>query len=149
ARVERLPAEEEKSPEVEARLLQLRERAAEALQLLPQTPQEFVQAVQSFNSAGALADLVAGLLDIEAAEKQSILETVDVTARVDRVLQWLNRRIEVLRLSREIDERTKASMDERQREFLLREQMKQIQQQLGEGNDIGEELKDLAEAIEK
>src|SRR5690606_17902971 len=52
-------------------------------------------------------------------------------------------------LSREIDERTKVSMDERQREFLLREQMKQIQQQLGEDGDVGAELKDLAEAIAK
>ncbi len=149
ARVERLPVEEDKSPEIEARLLQLRERAAAALQLLPQTPNELVQAVQAFGSAGALADLVAGFLDIEAAEKQAILETLDVATRVDRVLQVLGQRIEVLRLSREIDERTKASMDERQREFLLREQMKQIQQQLGEDADVGVELKDLAESIAK
>ena len=149
ARVERLATEEDKSPEIEARLLQLRERAAAALQLLPQTPNELVQAVQAFGSAGGLADLVAGFLDIEVAEKQTILETLDVATRVDRVLQLLGQRIEVLRLSREIDERTKASMDERQREFLLREQMKQIQQQLGEDADVGVELKDLAEAIAK
>ncbi|HEY9381116.1 MAG TPA: endopeptidase La [Burkholderiales bacterium] len=149
ARVERLPAEEDKSPEIEARLLQLRERATAALQLLPQTPDELVQAVQAFGSAGGLADLVAGFLDIEAAEKQSILETLDVATRVDRVLKLLGQRIEVLRLSREIDERTKVSMDERQREFLLREQMKQIQQQLGEDADVGVELKDLADAIAK
>jgi len=149
ARVERLTAEEDKSPEIEARLLQLRERSIAALQLLPQTPQELVQAVQQFGSAGGLADLVAGFLDIEVAEKQAVLEIVDVPARVDRVLELLSRRIEVLRLSREIEERTKASMDERQREFLLREQMRQIQRQLGEDNDAGAELEDLAEAIAK
>src|SRR5690606_16077067 len=92
ARVERLPIDEEKSPEVEARLLQLRERSTQALQLLPQTSQELVQAVQGFTSAGGLADLVAGFLDIEAAEKQSILETLDLPTRVDRVPQLPNQR---------------------------------------------------------
>ncbi len=149
ARVERLAVEEAQTPEIEARLLQLRERAAAAMQLLPQTPQELVQAIQGFGSASGLADLVAGFLDISAAEKQTILETLDVVARVDRVLELLARRIEVLRLSREIDERTKASMDERQREYLLREQMRQIQKQLGEGEEgASAELADLAQVID-
>jgi ATP-dependent Lon protease len=148
ARVERLKDPENQGAELEARLLQLRERATQALGLLPDTPKELVQAVQSYTSAAALADLVSGFLDVPPAEKQSLLETVDVEPRIDRVLALLAKRIEVLKLSREIDERTRATVDERQREFMLREQMKTIQQQLGEGEgSAAEELADLERAI--
>ena len=148
ARVERLPAEEEQGQAMEARLHQLRERAVEALQLLPQTPPELVQSVQSFTSAGQLADMIAGFMDLKPAEKQSVLELVDSSARVDRVLELLAHRIEVLKLSREIETKTKATMDERQREYVLREQMRQIQKELGEGEGGAAELADLAKAIE-
>jgi len=147
ARVERLTDPEMQSPELEARLLQLRERATQALGLLPETPKELVQAVQNYSSAAALADLVAGFLDVTPAEKQALLETVDVQPRIDRVLELLSKRIEVLKLSREIDERTRATVDERQREFMLREQMKTIQQQLGEGEGSAGELAELEQAI--
>src|SRR5262245_12248125 len=148
ARVERLPAAEERGSEMEARLHQLRERAVEALQLLPQTPPELVQSVQSFTSAGQLADMIAGFMDLKAAEKQSVLELTDLSARVDRVLELLSHRIEVLKLSREIETKTKATMDERQREYVLREQMRQIQKELGEGEGTAAELAELAKAIE-
>src|SRR5262245_11048962 len=148
AKVERLPAGEEQGQAMEARLHQLRERAVEALQLLPQTPPELVQSVQSFTSAGQLADMIAGFMDLKAAEKQSVLEIVDAPARVDRVLELLSHRIEVLKLSREIETKTKATMDERQREYVLREQMRQIQKELGEGEGGAAELADLAKAVE-
>jgi ATP-dependent Lon protease len=133
---------------MEARLHQLRERALEALQLLPQTPPELVQGVQGFTSAGQLADMIAGFMDLKAAEKQSVLEIVDIPARVDRVLELLSHRIEVLKLSREIEGKTKATMDERQREYVLREQMRQIQKELGEGEGTAAELAELAKTIE-
>jgi ATP-dependent Lon protease len=148
ARIERLPAGEEQGQAMEARLHQLRERAVEALQLLPQTPPELVQSVQSFTSAGQLADMIAGFMDLKPAEKQSVLELVDAAARVDRVLELLAHRIEVLKLSREIETKTKATMDERQREYVLREQMRQIQKELGEGEGGAAELADLARAVE-
>ena len=68
-------------------------------------------------------------------EKQEILETIDVSARMDKVSALLAHRIEVLRLSQEIGRQTKAALDERQREVLLREQMAAIQRQLGEGEE--------------
>jgi ATP-dependent Lon protease len=148
ARVMRFPTEAEEGKAMEARLHQLRERALEALQLLPQTPPELVQGVQGFTSAGQLADMIAGFMDLKAPEKQSVLELVDVTARVDRVLELLSHRIEVLKLSREIEGKTKASMDERQREYVLREQMRQIQKELGEGEGTAAELAELAKAID-
>jgi len=149
ARVERQRDAEGVGKELEAQLFQLRERAVEALELLPQVPQELLQAVQAFKSPAPLADLIAGFMDVAAAEKQTILETFDVSARVDKVLAMLAHRIEVLKISKEIDTRTKASMDERQREFVLREQMRQIQKELGEGEGAGQELADLREAVEK
>jgi ATP-dependent Lon protease len=147
ARVERLADADAQNAELEARLLQLRERATQALRLLPETPKELVQAVQSYSSAAALADLVAGFLDVPPTEKQSLLEAADVETRIDRVLEHLSKRIEVLKLSREIDERTRASMDDRQREYMLREQMKTIQNELGEGEGPAAELADLEKAI--
>ena len=124
ARVEQIPEIESTSKDIAARLLNLRNQAVEVLQLLPQVPAELVNAVQSVTSAPALADLIASFMDITPAEKQEILETVDVEHRLDRVSAMLAYRIEVLRLSRQISEQTKGKIDDRQREFLLREQIR-------------------------
>jgi ATP-dependent Lon protease len=149
ARVQRVAEPAESNKEIEARFLQLKTRAAEALELMPQTPPEFVATVQTMKSPGTLADLVAGFMDATPAEKQGVLETVDLEQRLDVVLQLLANRIEVLKLSKQIDERTKASIDERQREYLLREQMKAIKKELGEGEEEGTaaEIAELRKAI--
>src|SRR5579863_311490 len=133
ARVERIAEPEAASTEIAARLLNLRNQATEVLQLLPQTPPELMGAVQSIASAAALADLIASFMDITPNEKQEVLETIDVARRLERVSAMLSYRLEVLRLSQRINEQTKEKMDERQREFLLREQLKTIQKELGEG----------------
>jgi ATP-dependent Lon protease len=151
ARVERIPEIEVTTKDIEARLLNLRNQALEVLQLLPQTPAELVSAVQSVTSAAALADLIASFMDITPQEKQEVLETVDIERRLERVSEMLAYRIEVLRLSRQISEQTKGKIDDRQREFLLREQMRTIQKELGEGEDakaqeIAELTKKIAEA---
>ncbi len=151
ARVERVPEVEATSKDVAARLINLRNQAIEVLQLLPQVPAELVNAVQSVTSAPALADLIGSFMDITSAEKQEILETIDVERRLDRVSAMLAYRIEVLRLSQQISEQTKGKIDDRQREFLLREQIKTIQKELGEGEDakaqeIAELTKKIAEA---
>jgi len=147
ARVERIADGSQASQDIEARFIQLKRRAAEALELLPQTPTELVSALQGITSPGALADMVAGFLDIKPAEKQQILETFNVEKRLDHVLALLAERIEVLKISKEIDERTKASVDQRQREFMLREQMKTIQKELGEGEEGGAEIAELEKAV--
>jgi ATP-dependent Lon protease len=147
ARVDRITDGTQPSQDVEARFLQLKKRASEVLELLPQTPQELVAAVHNFKSPGALADMVAGFLDISPEDKQRLLETLNVQTRLDRVLELLAGRIEVLKLSKEIDERTKESMDARQREFILREQLKTIQKELGDEEGGGAELDELEKAI--
>jgi len=148
ARVERVPEVESTSKDIAARLLNLRNQAIEVLELLPQVPAELVNAVQSVTSAPALADLIGSFMDITSAEKQEILETIDVEHRLDRVSAMLAYRIEVLRLSRQISEQTKGKIDDRQREFLLREQIKTIQKELGEGEDAkAQEIAELAKKI--
>jgi ATP-dependent Lon protease len=150
ARVLRIPEPDSQSPEIEARFLNLKAQTLEALQLLPQVPEELLAAVQSITSPAALADLAAAYMDIKPDEKQEILETTDVGARMERVSRLLGQRIEVLRLSAEIGKQTKAALDERQREVLLREQMAAIQRQLGEGEEgKAAELAELGEAITK
>jgi ATP-dependent Lon protease len=147
ARVERIPEVEATTKDIEARLLNLRNQALEVLQLLPQTPTELVNAVQSVTSAPALADLIASFMDITPQEKQEILETVDIERRLERVSELLAYRIEVLRLSRQINEQTKGKIDDRQREFLLREQIRTIQKELGEGEDA--RTQEIAELTRK
>ena len=150
ARVLRIPEPDTQSPEIEARFLNLKSQTLEALQLLPQVPEELVAAVQSIASPAALADLAAAYMDVKPDEKQEILETIDVGARMERVSRLLGQRIEVMRLSAEIGKQTKAALDDRQREVLLREQMAAIQRQLGEGEEgKAAELAELGEAIAK
>jgi len=150
ARVQRIPESEQRSHEIEARFINLQRQTVEALELLPQAPQEMIMAVQNVRAPGALADLAAAYMDLSPSEKQEILETIDVSARMDKVSGLLAHRIEVLRLSQEIGRQTKAALDERQREVLLREQMAAIQRQLGEGEQSkAQDIAELSEAIAK
>jgi ATP-dependent Lon protease len=148
-RVARIPEPDARGPEIEARFLSLQRQTIEALQLLPQAPPDLLAAIQSITSATQLADLATTYMDVKPEEKQEILETVDITARVEKVSRMLAHRIEVLRLSQEIGRQTKAAIDERQREVLLREQMAAIRRQLGEGDEGKAELAELSEAITK
>jgi ATP-dependent Lon protease len=148
ARVLRISEPETRAPEIEARFVNLKAQAVEAVQLLPQAPAELAAAIQSIEAAPALADLAAAYMDIKPEEKQEILETIDITARMDKVSRLLAHRIEILRLSQEIGRQTKAALDERQREVLLREQMAAIQRQLGEGEEgKAAEIAELDKAI--
>jgi ATP-dependent Lon protease len=133
--------------EIEARGLNLRDRALEAVQLLPQAPGELVNAIRSIESIPALADMVASFMDLKIAEKQEILATFDLKTRLDRVLTLLGRRIEVLKVSRQIDERTREAFDERQKEAVLRERLRQIQKELGDTDTSSAEIEDLKKSV--
>jgi ATP-dependent Lon protease len=148
ARIEEIGAAEVVTPDIEARTNLLRERAREAIGLLQNVPAELAGAIDSLDSPSALADFVAGLLDVRPAEKQDILETLDIKERLDKVLSLLVQRVEVLKLSKAIGEQTQQSLSSQQREHVLREQLRQIQKQLGEGDDKSAEIKELREKIE-
>ena len=151
ARVQQIPdANDPLTSDIEARFLHLRTQALEVLQLLPQVPEELVGAIEAANSPGGLADIIASYMDAKPEEKQDLLETTDVSVRMEKVSRLLAHRIEVLRLSQEIGQQTKASLDERQREILLREQLAAIQKKLGKGEEgKAVEIAELSDAITK
>ncbi|HSN40991.1 MAG TPA: endopeptidase La [Burkholderiales bacterium] len=147
ARVQFIEQNEPADAEIEARANSLMERAVEILELLPQAPAEMMAALRSVKAPAQLADFIAGFIDLPPEEKQRLLETFDLRARLDKLLELLAHRIEVLRLSREIDERTKESIDEQGRKHLLREQLRTIRNELGEGEEGAAEIAELDKAI--
>ncbi len=148
AHVEPLPeSTDDDDADIKARMRYLQEKALATVQLLPQAPPEVSAAIQSMEYPGALADLVGNFLDISPYEKQKILETTDLRERLDKVAKHVQQQLEVLTLTREIDQQTKQSMDERQREFMLRERLKAIQKELGEDEGNDAEIDELRQAI--
>jgi len=147
--VHRIAEPLERNAEIDARIHQLRERGLGILRLIEQAPPELSATMQSIDQAGALADFVTGLLDLSAIEKQEVLETIELLPRLDRVIALLAYRHEVLKLSHDIGLQTRAAMDGRQREFMLREQLKAIQKELGEADDAAPEIADLRQKLEQ
>jgi len=145
ARIEQLTEPATTGPEIEARFTLLKQRANEALALLPQTPPEFLRMIATIDSAAQLADLIVSVMDLKPAEKQDMLETFDLKERLDKVLKLLSHRIEVLKISKDISEQTQAALGERQRQVVLREQLHQLQKELGE--EEGDELKELQHQV--
>jgi ATP-dependent Lon protease len=149
ARIEEIGISEVITPEVEARMRLLKMRAREAIQLMPNLPPEIAAAVDSLESPSALADFLAGIIDIPVREKQDLIETFDVTQLLDKLLGLLAKRIQVLQLSKEIGEQTQNTLSSQQREHILREQLRQIQKELGDDDAKSIEIKELTEKIEK
>jgi ATP-dependent Lon protease len=149
ARVELLPEINTTGPQVEARAEVLKSRAIEALSLLPQVPAELARTIQSIDSPGRLADLIISFMDVKPQEKQEMIETLDLQERLDKVLKLLANRLEVLKITRDITEQTHTALGERQREAVLREQLRQLQKELGDDENSDAEMSELEQAIEK
>lgn len=139
----------DKGPEVEARFLNVKQQALEALALLPQAPDELRHAIEAVALPGALADMTATYMDAKPEEKQEILESLPLVERLDKVSSLLANRLQVLRLSAEINRQTQAAFGERQREAVLREQLATIQRELGDDEDASQEIAELSAAIEQ
>jgi ATP-dependent Lon protease len=148
ARIEEIGISEVMTPDVEARMRLLKTRAREAIQLLPNLPPEIATALDSLESPSALADFLAGIIDIPVREKQDLLETFDVTQLLDKLLGLLAKRIQVLQLSKEIGEQTQHTLSSQQREHILREQLRQIQKELGDDDVKLTDMKELAAKID-
>ena len=133
--------------DVEARIISLKQKALEALALTRQAPDELINAIQSITLPSMLTDLIASYLISKAEEKQEILSLFNIQERIDKLLELLNYQIEVLTLSNKINQQTQETMDQRQREFVLREQMKTIQKELGEGDENTTEITEIDKAI--
>ena len=147
ARVEAIAEPSATGPEVEARVDYLKKRAVEALSLLPHVPGELSRTIAGIESAAQLADLIVSFMDVKPQEKQELLETFDVLERLNKVVKLLAHRVEVLKITRDIAEQTQTALSERQREAVLREQLHQLQKELGEG-EVGEgDAQELDKAI--
>ncbi|MGZ5074877.1 MAG: endopeptidase La, partial [Usitatibacter sp.] len=150
ARVQIVEEGRQDDPGVEGRARALRQRAREIMELLPQIPEEVSGAFQQLESPAQLADFIAGLMDVSSQEKQALLETFDLKARLDKILDLLAHRIEVLKVSRDIEEKTRESIGDANRKHLLREQKRAIEKELGEGDeDSGADIAELAKAIDE
>jgi len=142
-----LPDHEVRDQEVEALVLNLRRLFQEAVDLSPNLPAELAIVALNIDEGGMLADMIASNLNLSVEEKQEILEITEIKPRLRRVTELLTRQLESLELSRQIQDQVKAGMDKSQREYYLREQLKAIQQELGEGDERTQEAEELRRRI--
>ena len=127
----------------------LRELAQKIIDLSPQIPAEASFLVRSIDEPGVLADIVASNLNIPPEEKQELLETLDISERIEKVIAVLNKELQVLELSNKIQTEVKGEMDKAQREYFLREQLKAIQKELGEVDERQEEFEEIKRSVKK
>jgi ATP-dependent Lon protease len=118
------------------------------LEALPIASEEMGLAFMNITQPGRLADLVGALLGLKLEQRQQILETLSVRERLQLVTRFINKEIEVIELGSKIQEQVQSEMDETQRKFLLRQQLKAIQKELGEEEEGAAELRELAERIQ-
>jgi ATP-dependent Lon protease len=138
----------ERSLEVEALVRNVRASMEKAINLGKNVSPEVMAIIANLDDAGRLADLSASNLELKVEDAQSVLDIADTTARLRRVNELLNKEIEVLTVQQEINTQARADIDRSQREFYLRQQMKAIQSELGEGNELAEEIAQFREKIE-
>ncbi|MBI2530797.1 MAG: endopeptidase La [Deltaproteobacteria bacterium] len=137
-----------RTKEFEARIMHLREQASKALSLLPQPSAELKSMIESIEDPAVLIDIIAPTLDVALAEKQEILATLDIEARLRKVSGQLTRQVELLELRQKIRAETKESVDKAQREYFLREQLKAIKKELGEEDGKNVEIEELRQKID-
>jgi ATP-dependent Lon protease len=110
----------------------IRDTASDIVNLSPHLPQEAVVAINNIDSPAFLINFMASYLSLKVAEKQRILEMTDLLERADTVLKYLNKEIQILELKAQIQDKSKQEIDRQQKEYILNEQMKTIQRELGE-----------------
>ena len=149
ARVERIHEQPIMDVEVEALASHLREGARKLSRFLPNKARDTSSMLDNVREPGALADLVTSNLPISNEAKQSVLALLDVRERLRRVLELVNRQGEVYRVKKEISTMVREEMSRSQREYLLRQQIKQIRRELGEDPDDEDELEQLRERVSR
>ena len=133
--------------ELDALVMNLKDIAKRVIKLMPELPKETSSLVESVNEAGQLADLITSQLDIPVDEKQDLLETFDLKHRMRKVLQLLTRQLEVLKVREKINTQVQEEMGRNQREYVLRQQLKAIKEELGEIDDGGSDAEEFKNKI--
>jgi ATP-dependent Lon protease len=143
------PEEETKSIELEALLRNVRDGLDQASTLGKNIPPEVMIIAANVEEAGRLADLTAANLELKVEEAQQLLEVIDPFPRLKKVFEYLTKELELLDVQSKISSEAKGEMDKLQRQYFLRQQMKAIQKELGEGTEIQEEIKGYQEKLQK
>ncbi|MGE0872078.1 MAG: endopeptidase La [Kofleriaceae bacterium] len=149
AKVRSVPDPTSSDVELDALVMNLKDIAKRVVKLMPELPKEAGALVDSVTEAGHLADLITSHLELEVGEKQDVLETFDLKTRTRKVLQFLSRQLEVLKVRERINTQVQEEMGRNQREYVLRQQLKAIKEELGELDDGGGDLDEFSEKITK
>jgi ATP-dependent Lon protease len=148
AKVTEMPDVVEPSNELEALTRNVQQTFSEIVEQIPYLPEELQLAIANIDEPAALAHLIAGTLRISTEEKQELLEEVDVAKRLRALSRILARELEVVQLGTQIQSQVQSEIDKGQREFFLRQQLKAIQDELGEGDEQQVEANELRDRIE-
>src|SRR6186713_3104757 len=149
AKIVRVESPSLEDVEAEALAMSLRDVAKQVIQLMPELPREAASLIDSIQAPGALADLVAANLDAPVEEKATLIETIDVKDRIRKVLRLLTRQLEILKMRERINSQIKEEMGKNQREYVLRQQLKAIKEELGEDEGDQGDLDGIEERIAK
>jgi ATP-dependent Lon protease len=144
-----VPDEIEETPELEALTRSVQTEFGRLISLVPYLPSELELAAANVDDPGALSHLVASTLRLKTEEKQALLEQADVSARLRDVLRILKRELEVVELGTKIQSQVQSELEKGQREYFLRQQLKAIQEELGEGDEQQAEINELRQQIEE
>jgi ATP-dependent Lon protease len=149
ARIELHDDSTERTPEIDALVDNARQAATRAIELSPNIPDEAQVVLNNIETPGGVADFLAANLPAGTAERQELLETLDVTARLRKINTLLAQQVEVLELSNKIQSQVRDQMNEQQREYFLQQQLKAIQKELGETDARQAEIEQLRERLDQ
>ncbi len=150
AKVEKLAEKEATGLEIEALMANLVGLFDRIVKLSPFLPQEFGAMAKSIKEPGPLTDMIATVINASVEEKQDVLETLDVKKRLEKVTRLVNHQVDILELGNKIQTQIKGDFDKNQREYFLRQQLKAIKEELGEGEDDGKlEIEEYRKKIDE
>ncbi|HUA02367.1 MAG TPA: endopeptidase La [Solirubrobacteraceae bacterium] len=149
AEIEELPDVVQHSPELTALMRNVQHTFTEIIEQVPYLPEELQIMVANVEDPSVLAHLIAGALRIPTEEKQELLEEVDVSKRLRRLSEILARELEVVAIGSKIQSQVQSELDKGQREYFLRQQLKAIQEELGEVDEVQAEVGELRKQLEE
>jgi ATP-dependent Lon protease len=148
AEIEQAPDVVDQTPELVALMRNVQHTFTDIIEQVPYLPEELQVMVANVEDPGALANLIAGALRIKTEEKQALLEELDVARRLRRLSEILARELEVVAIGSKIQSQVQSELDRGQREYFLRQQLKAIQEELGEGDEIQAEVNELRSSLD-
>ena len=149
AKVESVQDSVAESVALEAMVVNVRQAFVKVLDLSPNLPGELKAVIMNMDDPGVLADIVISHLNIPLAQKQEILDELDVMARLTKALRILSEQLEILELGHKIQSQVRDQVDKSQREYFLREQLKAIKKELGEGEEQPDEVEELKKKLQE